>query len=130
MPNQPTSDFIAVMTFIASLMFSNEVAAIVGPYVTIIAAASIGASFALAKRQVGTRAEGRLFFVRTVSVALMFTVVLSQIVHAHYPALNERVSLIPIAMALGFGGDDVPRLLGRLFTKLLGVFDFIKKGPP
>lgn len=128
MPGQPTSDFIAVMTFIASLIFSGEVAAIVGPYVTILAAASIGASFALAKREVGTRADGRMFFIRTVGLALMFTVILSQAVHAHYPLLNERVSLIPIAMLLGFGGDEMPKLLARVWRKIIGVIDFIRKG--
>ena len=123
-----TSDFVAVMTFIASLIFSAEVAAIVGPYVTIAAAASVGASFALAKRKVGSRAEGRLFFLRTVALALMFTVVLSRIVQAYYPVLTERISLIPIAMLLGFGGDEMPKLLAKLWKKLVGAIDFMWKG--
>ena len=129
MPQQ-NSDFAAVVTFLAALVFSDDVAAIVGPYITIMAAASIGASFALARRTVGTRADGRMFFVRTVGLALMLTVALSQALAAYYPAFTERVALVPIALMLGYGGDEMPKLFAASWRKILSMVDVLRKGPP
>lgn len=62
-----------------------------------------------------------MFFARTVAIALMFSVIFSQIAHSYHPALDERLSLIPIAMLLGFGGDDMPRLLAAIWKKLISL---------
>ncbi|WP_114968552.1 hypothetical protein [Rhodoferax ferrireducens] len=128
--NNNASDFISLSIFIAALIFSQEAAAIVGPYVAIIAAASIGASFALARRDKATRTGAAVFFARVVGLAVLLTVVLAQIASAYYPAIHERLMLIPIALLVGFIGDEWPRLLDKVLAKLLGLIDFFRKGQP
>ena len=123
-----TSDFITLSIFIAAMLFSREAADVVGPYVAIIAAATIGASFALARREKTTRTGAAIFFARVVGLAVLLTVGLAQVVSAYYPAMQERLMLIPIALLVGFVGDDWPHVLEKVMSTILGLLDLFRKG--
>ena len=130
MNNPPTYDFITLLIFLSALMFGNDVAAVVGPYVAIIAAAAIGASFALSRREKDARPRALLFFVRIVCLALLITVGLAQLAQAYAPTLNERLLLIPIALLVGYIGDEWTTLFDAVFQKLLGFVSFFHKEKP
>lgn len=125
-----TTDFVSLMIFIAAALFSTEVATVVGPYVAIIVAASVGASFALARREKATRMAAAIFFLRIVGLAVLLTVALAQLANGYFPAANERLTLIPIALMVGFIGDTWPQVLGKVLEKLLGLLDYFRKDSP
>ena len=129
MPQQ-TPDIIALLIFLGALIFGPEVAAVVGPYVAIIAAAALGASFALSRREKTNRTDALKFFAQVVGLAVLVTVGLTQVAHAYYPALHERLLLVPVALFIGYIGDGWPRIFDSVIEKLLGLIDSFRKGQP
>lgn len=130
MTPQQTPDIVALLIFLGALIFGAEVAAVVGPYVAIIAAAALGASFALSRREKTTRAEAMKFFAQVVGLALLVTVGLTQIAQSYYPTLHERMLLVPVALIIGYIGDGWPGIFDTVIKKLLGALDFFRKGQP
>lgn len=125
--NNQTFDFIALLVFLGTLIFGNDVAAVVGPYVAIVAASALGASFALARREKTARSDAVKYFILVVGLAVMVTVGLAQLAQSYFPVLHERLILVPIALMIGFVGDDWPEILGKFRDWLLG---FIPKRQP
>ncbi len=72
MSQQPIADIFGVAVLIAALLFSSEVAAMAGPYMVIVVAATLGASFKVARRERTTRSSAVLFFLRVVGMAVLF----------------------------------------------------------
>lgn len=101
-------DAIGVAVIISAAMFSPEVAAVVGPYLVIIALSAIGASFALIRRDVGTRVGAAFYFLRVCGLATLVTVGLSSGLAMLHPSLTERMLIAPVALGLGLIGDDYP----------------------
>ncbi len=122
-----TIDIVSVFVFIASLLFSPEIANVVGPYMVIILASTIGASFALARRERSTRLSALGFFLRINGLAILLTVGLAAIAQSWGPALQERVLLAPIALVLGFIGDDLPKVLRWAGGKVNALVDALIK---
>lgn len=123
----PDIGIVALAGTLASFLFGPEVAVYVGPYVVILLASTVGASFALARRTVESRSNAILFFIRTNGLALLLTVALAAAVSGHHPELTERVLIAPIAFVLGFIGDDWPKLLRWAGTKVNALIDVLIK---
>ncbi|MGF6347898.1 hypothetical protein [Variovorax sp. W2I14] len=114
MSQQPIADIVGVAVFIAALLFSSEVAAVVGPYMVIVVAATLGASFKVARREKTTRTSAVLFFLRVVGMAVLFTSAAAAALNAYRPELSPRVTVAPIALLIGF--VDWPWALGKLVS--------------
>jgi len=104
------TDIVGLFVFIAALMFSADVAQVVGPYMVIITASAIGASFSLKRRDKTTRTSAIWFFARVCGLAALLTVGISTLVAGYYASLSERALLAPVAFILGLIGDDYPAL--------------------
>lgn len=128
--NQPVVDIVGLFVFIAAILFSNDVAAVVGPYLVITIAATIGASFAVARRERSTRISALFFFARVVGLAILLTVGFAAVASAYRPDLSPRVLVAPISLLIGFVGDDWPKLLGRVMKVVYGALDLFRKGGP
>lgn len=123
----PDIGVVALAGASASYLFGPEAAVYVGPYVVILLASTIGASFALARRRVATRGNAVWFFVRTNGLAVLLTVGLATLVSEHHPDLSEKVLIAPIAFVVGFVGDDWPNLLRWAGSKINSLVDVLIK---
>lgn len=129
MNQQPLTDVVALAILIAAAVFSRTVAEAVGPYLVIVVASAIGASFALARREKSTRGRALWFFTRVVGLAVLLTVGVAAAVSAYRPDLSPRVLLAPIALLIGFIGDGWPRLLAKAVQMLYALMDLARPGP-
>lgn len=123
----PDIGIVALAGALASLLFGPELAGYVGPYVVILLASTVGASFALARRTVESRASAIWFFLRTNGLAVLLTVALAAAISGSYPGLTERVLIAPTAFVLGFIGDDWPNVLRWAGTKVNALIDVLIK---
>lgn len=121
MSQQSAADIVGLFVFIAALVFSAEVAAVVGPYMVIGIAAVIGASFSLSRRAKSTRWGAFWFFVRIAGLAMLITGVISAIAISYQPDLPERLLLAPIALLIGWIGDDWPSVFGRIMRVVWSI---------
>lgn len=103
--NNQTLDFIGLLTFLGSLLFAPAIAAVIGPYVGIIAAAGIGASFTLSRQEKMSRSGAFMFFCRVIGVAVLISVGAAKLLQNFVPFLNEVVMLIPVAFLIGLIGE-------------------------
>jgi apolipoprotein N-acyltransferase len=126
MNQQPLADIVALAVLIAAAVFSRAVAEVVGPYLVIVVASAIGASFALARREKSTRGRALWFFTRVVGLAVLLTVGAAAGVSAVRPDLAPRTLLAPIALLIGFIGDGWPRLLARAVQMLYSLLDLAR----
>ena len=126
MNQQPLADVVALAVLIAAAVFSRAVAEVVGPYLVIVVASAVGASFALARREKSTRGRALWFFTRVVGLAVLLTVGTAAAVSAFRPDLSPRVLLAPIALLIGFIGDGWPRLLAMAVHLLYGLMDLAR----
>ena len=122
----PVTDIVALCVVVAATLFSNEAAEIIGPYVVIIVASTIGASFSLARRDKDARTGAIWFFARLVGLAILLTVGLAAWASKRWPATNERILLAPIALVIGFIGPDWPRLLRRFVKFVFAAIDLLR----
>jgi len=125
---QPSiTDIVGVFMFIATLLFSADVAQVVGPYLVIITASAIGASFSLKRREKSTRTSAILFFTRVCGLAALLTVGVSAVVAGYHPSLSERVLLAPVAFIVGLVGDDWPAIASWAVGKVSAFVDILIK---
>jgi hypothetical protein len=122
------ADIVGLCILLASLLFSAEVAAVVGPYMVIILGSAIGASFALTRRERSPRLSAFWFFFRIAGMAVLLTAFLAAIVHSLRPDLNERVLLAPIAILIGLIGDGWPAVARKLMSMFWSVLDAMRGG--
>lgn len=126
MNDKHVTDIVTLFTIIAAALFSNEVAAVVGPYVVIIIAASVGASFRLSMRETMKRLSAVWFFFRQVGLAVIFTGVVAAIVNAYRPDLAPRVTIAPIALVIGY--LHWPAVMEKLARWAMGSIDLLRGG--
>ena len=100
------TDVIGLFVLISTAVFSAEAAAIIGPYMAIVVAAAIGASFSLAKREKTTRVSALWFFLRVCGLAVVVAGGLSALLAKFHPVLTERALLAPVAFIIGLVGDE------------------------
>jgi len=126
MSNQPIADVVGLFVFIAALIFSSDVAAVVGPYMVIVVAATIGASFKVARREKSSRLGAFLFFLRVVGLAVMLTAGAAAMLAAYRPDLEPRVTVAPIALLIGF--LDWRVALSKVTSILFATLDRVSGG--
>ena len=131
--NQIDYGIVAVCVYLASRLFGHEVAALVGPYVVILLASTIGASFSLARRDPTTRTAAALFFLRINGLALLVTVGIASIANSYHETWAVSALLAPIAFIVGFIGDNWPKVLGwagRQAERFIDILIKLKGGQP
>jgi len=125
------TDAVGFFVFLAAWIFSAEVAAVIGPYMLIIAAAAVGASFALIRQDKTTRLRAVGYFVRVCGVAVILGAACAYGISKLHPALTERSLLAPVSFAIGLVGNDWPALAmwaGRKVSALVDVLIKLKSG--
>lgn len=126
--NQGTiTDVIGLFVLISTAIFSAEVSAIIGPYMAIVVAAAIGASFSLAKREKTTRVSALWFFLRVCGLAVVVAGGLSALLAKFHPVLTERALLAPVAFIIGLVGDEWSSVV-RWGVDFFRDFVFRKRG--
>lgn len=124
MNQPPIADIVGLAVFIAALLFSSEVAAVVGPYMVIVVAATLGASFKVARRDKSTRTSAVLFFLRVVGMAVVLTVGIAVALNAYRPDLSPRVTVAPIALLIGY--IDWPWALTKIVKAIFASIDLAR----
>lgn len=125
------TDVIGLGILLASVFYRPEVAAVVGPYIIIILASVVGASFAVKRREKTTRLAAVGYFLRVSGLAVILTVSAASVASSYYDNLTERVLIAPVALFIGAVGDDFPQLAKWFLAKLLAGFDVMRgKGGP
>lgn len=127
-PSQTPSitDVVGLGIFLASLVYSPEVAGIVAPYLVIIVAAVVGASFALKRREKTTRLSALWYFLRVAGLAVLLTGWLAAQFSSYYDNLTERALIAPVALTIGAIGDDFPAVARYLLSKFLAGVDLFR----
>lgn len=121
--NQPSiPDIVGAVVFVLALLFSREVANVVGPYMVIVAAASIGASFALARRDKTTRLAAVGYFTRVCGLAVLVTVMLATFIASYHESLTTRLLIAPVALVIGFFGDDFLPMVKEWVAAFMNAF--------
>lgn len=120
-------DPISVMVTMASIVFAQEVAHVVGPYLVIIFASTIGASFAVAARPREPLSSAAWFFFRVNGLSILLTYSISAAVHTRYPIDDMRSWFAPVAFIIGFIGDRWPAVMSWAVKKLSKLIDVLIK---
>lgn len=133
MNGQPSSvlDAVGFFVFVAAWIFSADVAAAVGPYMLIIAAAAVGASFALIRQEKTTRLRAVGYFARVCGVAVILGAACAYGIAQLHPGLTERSLLAPVSFAIGLVGNDWGALAlwaGRKASAFIDVLIKLKGG--
>jgi len=126
MSNQPIADIVGLAIFIAAFIFSPAAAQVVGPYMVIVVAATIGASFKVARREKSSRWGAFWFFLRVVGLAVLLTAALAALLNAYRPDLEPRVTVAPIALLIGF--LDWRVALSKVVAVLFSTLDRVGGG--
>lgn len=108
--NQPPLDPVSVAIAISSVVFGPTLAAVIGPYAVIIIASTVGAAWALGRRDPGARLGAALYFLRLNATAVLVTVGLANLGARWLGYDDTRWMLAPIALVVGGVGDDWPRV--------------------
>lgn len=127
MRNPPDIGIVTLAGTLSSLAFGPEMAVFIGPYIVIMLASTIGASFALARRPTSSRYGAIWFFVRTNGLAILLTAALATAISGTHPVLSERTLIAPVAFIVGFVGDDWPDVLRWAAGKLNAFVDLLIK---
>jgi hypothetical protein len=127
MGGQPSvTDAVGFGIFLAGLIYAPGVAAVVGPYIVIVLASVIGASFALKRREKTARLVAVWYFLRVAGLAVLITVSLAGIGSSYYSSLTERVLITPVALLIGAIGDDWPALLRAIVRFFFRAVDLAR----
>ena len=124
MSQQSFTDIVGLCIVLAAMIFSADVANVVGPYIVIVVASAIGASFKLGRSEKTSRKAAVLFFGRSAGIAMLLTVSAAALVHSYHPGLHERFLLAPIAMLLGW--TDWPATFRRATSMLWAGVDLVR----
>jgi len=120
------TDAVGLGIFLAGLVYAPGVAAVVGPYIVIILASVIGASFAVKRREKTTRLAAAWYFFRVAGLAVLVTVSLASWASNHYGGWTERSLITPVALLIGAIGDDWPQFLRGIVRALFSTVDFFR----
>ena len=124
----PTGDIaidpVSVVIALATTLLGPQLAAYVGPYIVIAGAGLTGAAFALGRRDPQAKLGPFLFLSVMVGLSMLLTVAATELAVKLWPTLESRWMLAPVALIIGYVGDDWPavltwavRRLGRLIEK-------------
>lgn len=121
-------DPVAVMVAIVTIFIGPKMAAYVGPYVVIAAAGVTGAAFSLGRRDPQAKLGPFGFLTIMAAFSVLLTVGLTKLMAMAWEPLGSTWMLAPVALCIGYVGDDWPSLvrwaaarLGRLLERRAGV---------
>lgn len=120
-------DPVSVAIALASVLFGPALASIIGPYAVIIISSTVGAAWALGRREPGPRLGAVWYFLRLNATAVLITVGLAGVTGRWLGVDDHSWLLAPIALMVGGVGDDWPRVgrwvllrAARLFERRVG----------
>ena len=112
---------------LASVLFGPALAGIIGPYAVIIISATVGAAWALGRRDPAARLSAAWYFLRLNATAAVVTVSLAKLTGLWLGMEDHSWLLAPVALVVGGVGDDWPALgkwlvamAGRVFERRAG----------
>lgn len=108
----------SLATALASILLSNELARLAGPYMLIVIMATMGALAALGRQGPERRPTGFTFIAVVVSAAVAFTSITARIVVAYFPdewGISPLTLFAPIAFVIGLVGLDWDKVLPAAF---------------
>ena len=120
-------DPVSVSVALASVIFGPALAGIIGPYAVIILSATVGAAWALGRRDPDARLGAAWYFVRLNATAVVITVGLAKLAGLWLGLEDHSWLLAPVAIVVGGVGDDWPAVgkwlvatAGRIFERRAG----------
>lgn len=108
--NQLNLDPVSVAIAVAGLLFGPALAGVIGPYAVIIMACTVGAGWALGRRDPAARLSAAWYFLRLNATAVIVTVSLAQLAGRWIGSDDHSWLLAPIALIVGGVGDDWPHV--------------------
>lgn len=120
-------DPVSVAIAIAGVIFGPALAGVIGPYAVILISATVGAAWALGRRDPAAKLGAAWYFLRLNATAVVVTVGLANLA-GHWLGLQDHSWLLaPIALVVGGVGDDWPGVgkwilvhAGRVFERRAG----------
>ena len=103
-------DPVSVAIALAGVIFGPALASIVGPYAVIIISATVGAAWALGRRDKAARLGAAWYFLRLNATAVLVTVGLANLAGRWLGLTDHSWLLAPIALIVGGVGDDWPKV--------------------
>ena len=110
-------DPVSVAIALASIIFGPALAGVIGPYAVIIIASTVGAAWALGRREEGAKLGAVWYFLRLNATVALVTVSLAQLASRWVGGDNNYWLLAPIALLVGGVGDDWPRVGRWVLTR-------------
>lgn len=108
--NSSHLDPVSVSIALASIIFGPALAGVIGPYSVILISSTVGAAWALGRRDAGARLGAAWYFLRLNATAVLVTASLANLAARWIGADDSRWMLAPIALLVGCVGDDWPRV--------------------
>ena len=98
--NQEPLDVVAVLVFVLTIVTSNEVAIIFGPYAAIVVSASAGAAVSLAMivKDMPKWWQPMYYILSRIVIATVLTVAIAELIHSQFPEMKPRALLVPVAV--------------------------------
>lgn len=116
-------DPVSVGIALAGVIFGPALAGIIGPYAVIIISATVGAAWALGRRDKAARLGAAWYFLRLNATAVVVTVGLANLA-ARWLGVDDHTWLLaPIALIVGGVGDDWPRVGRWLLMRAARLFE-------
>ncbi|WP_284213864.1 hypothetical protein [Comamonas jiangduensis] len=110
-------DPVNVAIALASVIFGPALAGVIGPYSVILIASTVGAAWALGRRDPSVRLGAAWYFLRLNATAVLVTVGLANLAGRWSGHDDVTWMLAPIALLVGGVGDDWPRLARWVFAR-------------
>lgn len=110
----------SLFTAIASVLLSNELARLTGPYMLIVVMAAMGALAALGRQGPERRPTGLTFVAVVVSAAVAFTSLLARVAVAYFPdewGVSPLTLFAPISFVIGLVGLDWDKVIPWVWNR-------------
>jgi len=115
-------DPVSVAVVLASTLFGPQLAAIIGPYAVILLGATVGAAWALGRRETDKKSGAVAYFMLINGTAVLVTVGISNLVGRWLGHEDANWLLAPVAMVIGGVGHDWPGVLKTVQEKIMGLW--------
>ncbi|MCT9812407.1 hypothetical protein N0K08_17325 [Acidovorax sp. Be4] len=116
-------DPVSVAIALAGVLFGPALAGVIGPYAVIIISCTVGAGWALGRRDPAARLSAAWYFLRLNATAVIVTVGLARLAGSWMGGDDHAWLLAPIALIVGGVGDDWPGVGRWLFLRWLRFFE-------
>lgn len=117
-------DPVSVAILVASVLVSQQLAEIIGPYAVIVMAASTGAAWSLGRQGSTTRLGAVAYMAKINLTALLLTVGAAEFVGWMWPSFaGHKWILAPIALLVGAIGNEWPVVVRWLSSRVAALVD-------